>query len=136
MAGDWIKVEKSTPGKPVIRHVARSCGCSLGDAFLAWFRLWSYFDETTADGFVPHFTTEDADEEARLPGIGEALSGEWLFFDPTGCTVHKWSDHNGESAKKRAQAMVRQRRSRAERDKSVTEASPEKSKRREEECTQ
>lgn len=110
MAGDWIKVEKSTPGKPEIRHVARSCGCSLADAFLAWFRLWSYFDETTADGFIPHFTKEDADDEARLPGIGEALSGEWLFFDPTGCTIHKWSDHNGASAKARDQKTKRQRR--------------------------
>ena len=140
MAGDWIKVEKATPGKPMIRHVARTCGCSIGDAFLAWFRLWSYFDEITASGYVPHFTQEDADEEARLKGIGEALSGEWLFFDPSGCTINNWGDHNGESAKARGQKTDRQRRWRESHGKPVdasvdgatsTTASPEKRRERE-----
>ena len=113
MAGDWLKVEKVTPDKPEMRQIARQCGCTRGDAFAAWFRLWSYFDVTTANGEVPFFGADDADEEARLPGIGEALADAgWLVFHPGGCTIVNWDRHNGENAKQRALAHERKRKQR------------------------
>ena len=117
MAGDWIKVEMNTPDKPELRHIARMCGVSLGEAFIAWFRLWSDFDRHTADGEVRFFTSADCDDVAQLPGIGAALSSDggcgWLVFHANGMTVTHWDWHNGKSAKNRAEDMNRKRAERA-----------------------
>lgn len=104
----WIKIEKGTPEKPAIRHVARTCGCSMDSAFAAFFRLWCWFDDTTADGDLPLVTREDCDAQAGLPGIAQALvEAKWLEFHAEGCTVLGWEQHNGASAKKRAQTAKR-----------------------------
>lgn len=111
MAGDWLKVEKATPDKPEVRHIARLCNVSPGDAFAAWFRLWCYLDTVTADGEVRFLTPADCDEFARLPGIGAALSHDhgcgWIVFHSRGATVANWDRHNGESAKQRANTQLR-----------------------------
>jgi len=81
---------------------------------MAWFRLWSYFDAQTADGIVPYFTMGDADGQARLPGIGQALEKVgWLAFARGSCTIAKWDRHNGQSAKTRALATRRKQYQRA-----------------------
>jgi len=114
MAGDWIKVEKSTPDKPEIGFIARACGVQIEIAFAAWFRLWAYLDGVTAGGEVNFFTPDDADRISRLPGIGNALSSDqgcgWITFHQGGATIVNWTRHNGESAKQRAQKTDRQRR--------------------------
>jgi len=99
----WIKVQKHTPDKPELRHVSRVCGVTLGDAFLAWFRVYAYFDESTDDGTLALFTSEDVDDLGKLPGLGAALASVgWLLFDARGCTVVHWHRHNGGGAKARA----------------------------------
>ena len=104
MAGDWLKVEKATCDKPEIRCIARMCHVSLGDAFLAWFRLWSWLDGETETGHIGMLTPEDCDDIGRLPGIGRAVAeAGWLEFLPDGSAiVRNWDRHNSESAKKRA----------------------------------
>ena len=111
MAGDWIKVEKATPDKPEVGFIARACGVSQADAFLAWFRLWSYLDDQISDGSVRMWTPEDCDRIGRLPGLGNALSSDqgcgWITFHGSGATVTNWDRHNGQSAKKRCQTNRR-----------------------------
>jgi hypothetical protein len=106
---DWIKVCKNTPDKPEIRHVARATGCTPGDAFAAWFRIWAWLDGATADGHLPLATAEDIDEVARLPGMAKAFAeAGWLeLHSPAGVTVMRWDTHNGESAKARALSAKR-----------------------------
>lgn len=113
MAGDWIKVEKLTPDKPELMAVARECGCSPGDAFAAWFRLWAYFDSATEDGTVRFMSASDADRLGTLSGLGAAMERTgWLTFDADGCHVSRWSRHNGQSAKRRAVDAERKRQQR------------------------
>lgn len=113
MAGDWIKVEKLTPDKPELMAVARECGCTPGDAFAAWFRLWAYFDSATEDGTVRFMSASDADRLGTLSGLGAAMERTgWLTFDADGCHVAKWSRHNGQSAKRRAVDAERKRQQR------------------------
>lgn len=108
MAGDWIKVEKVTPDKPEMRLIARACGVSRAEAFLAWFRLWSHFDDMIENGFLAGFTRDDADEMGRLKGLGLALDQTgWVIFEEHGCTVVKWDVHNGASAKTRITKSAR-----------------------------
>lgn len=114
MAGDWIKVEKHTPNKPELRYVARTCGCTQAEAFLAWFKLWSYLDDQTDDGYVRFLSASDADEIGTLCGLGAALADVgWLVFDAGGVQVVHWERHNGRSAKRRASETERKRHSRA-----------------------
>lgn len=112
---DWIKVCKNTPDKPEIRHVARATGCTPGDAFAAWFRLWAWLDSATADGHLPLATAEDIDEVARLPGMAKAFAeAGWLeLHEPAGIIVINWERHNGASAKRRADAAKRKTEERA-----------------------
>ena len=116
MAGDWLKVEKATPDKPEIGHIARSCGISVELAFTAWFRLWCYLDTVTADGQVRFLTPDDVDRVTRQPGLGNALSSDqgcgWITFHAGGATITNWDRHNGESAKQRAMATDRKRKQR------------------------
>lgn len=111
---DWLKVQKHTWRKAEIRQVARILGVSLGDAFLAWFRLWSVLDELSADGNIAYYTEDDADADAGAAGAGKAFAAVgWLLFDAAGCTVVNFGRHNGASAKARSLKAERQRRWRA-----------------------
>jgi hypothetical protein len=118
----WIKVETHTPDKTELRQIARVCGCTKADAFLAFFRLFVWLDEQTENGQVDYFTADDADEIAGLKGFGEALQEvRWITFGPRGAVVANWDRHNGKSAKKRCLEAERSRRQRERHAGSVTE---------------
>jgi len=124
---NWIKIETHTPDKAEIRHIARLCGCSRADAFLAFFRVYVWLDEQTEDGHVDFFTPEDADEISALEGFGRALEEvRWITFSPTGAVVSNWERHNGQSAKRRALAAERTRRHRDRNAASVTNVTPDR----------
>ncbi len=107
----WIKIETHTPDKTELRHIAKRCGCTKAEAFLAFFRVFVWLDEETEDGRVDFFTAEDADEIGRLKGLGEALQEvRWILFGPTGAVVSNWDRHNGQSAKRRCLDAERKRR--------------------------
>ena len=100
----WIKIDVDTPQKPAIVRLAADCGCSRGDAFLAFFRLYSWLDEQTADGTL-YADPDEVDAVARLQGTAASLSSSgWLSFSADGrLAVTNWQEHNGASAKRRAQ---------------------------------
>lgn len=99
----WIKIDVDTPNKRAIVRLAADCGVSRGDAFLAFFRLYSWLDEQTADG-VLFADPDEVDAIARLPGTAGSLARSgWLAFSPDGrLSVVNWQEHNGQSAKRRA----------------------------------
>lgn len=99
----WIKIDVDTPNKRAIVRLAADCGVTRGDAFLAFFRLYSWLDEQTADG-VLYAEPEDVDAVSRLQGTAASLSSSgWLSFSAGGrLTVTNWQEHNGQSAKRRA----------------------------------
>lgn len=104
----WIKVDVSILSKPAIRNAARDCGVSVGDAFAAWFRLYSWLDEQTADGTL-YSDHADVDAVARLPGFAASLERSgWLAFQGDVLTVANWGAHNGSCAKRRAMEARRQ----------------------------
>jgi hypothetical protein len=108
---DWIKVEKSPPDKPELLHIADRCRCSQAEAFLAWFRLWVWLDNNSADGTVDLLTKTKVDALAGLNGLGDAMEEVgWIVFtegNPPCATIANWGRHNGQSAKARALAARR-----------------------------
>lgn len=98
----WLKVDVDIMNKPSIRAVARDCGCDVANAFAAWFRLYAWLDENTADGTLLTDPAE-LDAVARLPGITASFERSgWLTFYGDTCTVTNWGSHNGQNAKRRA----------------------------------
>lgn len=106
MAGNWIKVEKVTPDKPEVALLARRLKVSHGDAFLNWFRVYSWADGVTADGRVRFLSASEADTlSGAIPGTCEALASKdigWLESDESGIIFANWDRHNGRSSKTRA----------------------------------
>jgi hypothetical protein len=111
MAGDWLKVLKTTIDKPEIALIAEAMNCTQETAFGWWFRLYSYLDDATADGFLVGMTLKRLGLLARVPeAVCLALSGPggWLHENveekgkkKPGVMVSNWERHNGKSAKKR-----------------------------------
>jgi hypothetical protein len=101
-SGQWIKITKNLPEKPAMGEVRRFCGCTKAEAFLAFFVLFCYFDDVTADGFVPFCRKSDVDERTGIDGFGGALEAVgWLTFHADGARIVGWEKHNGKSAKRR-----------------------------------
>lgn len=121
MAGDWLKVEKSTPEKPEVMAVAALLNVSLGDAFLGCFRVWCWADLHTKNGHLLYATPQAVDSIARLPGLSDALIKiGWLQVRENSLAIPNFDRHMGHSAKQRVDAAERQREHR-NRHASVTE---------------
>jgi DNA replication protein DnaT len=107
----WLKIETHTPTKPEMSQLARLCHCSKGDVFLACFRLWSWADSQSEDGWIEFLTPDDVDEHAGMKGFGAALEAvKWIVFSDGGAMIPNFDRHCGQSAKKRAMKSERQRR--------------------------
>ena len=103
MASDCLYVDKATPTRSQMFHIAHLCHVSLGDAFMAWFRLWSWLDGATSDGHLKRFKPEDCDDLGRLPGFGAALAEvQWIKFGESETVICYWGPRYGASARKRA----------------------------------
>ena len=111
MAGNWIKVEDSTPNKPEILKIARTLGVTKDDAFGKAMRFWLWIDAVCVDGRVDGVVSTDVDGVVGAYGFANALvSVGWLEFDDETeiVTIPNFEVHNGETAKKRALTNRRQ----------------------------
>lgn len=146
MAGDWIKMEATTPDKPEVLAIAARMGWSDPDyAVGKLFRVWRWFDQQTIDGNARGVTLALLDSIAGVAGFADAMRDVgWLVEDAGGIRLPKFGRHCGRSAKERAQTAKRvaNHKSNARANAkgndagnaaTVTEALPREEKRREEE---
>lgn len=140
MAGEWIKVEITTPDKPELMKAARILGVDRDLVFGKLVRLWGWFDKNSVDGRVDGVVSTDVDRLVDMDGFCEALkSVGWLEYDDDAeiVTLPNFDVHNGETAKQRASRNKRQAKWRENVDGGVdkgasTKASTREEKRREE----
>lgn len=130
MAGDWIKVQKDTPDKPEVLAIASRMGLDPDAVVGKLIRIWSWFDTHTIDGNALSVTFSFLDRLTGVTGFAEqvALVG-WLEHNGQNLSLPNFSNHNGETAKKRSLGKNRTQkyRSNAESNaESVTKTSPEK----------
>ena len=131
MAGDWIKMDTDLPDKP---EVVRMAGILSMDRFAIvgrLHRLWSWWNKHTSNGHALGVTEAFLDELVNRDGFSAALREvQWLESQSDSLAIPRFERHNGNSAKSRAQATERQRKSRSDRDDchavSVTKTRPEK----------
>jgi hypothetical protein len=75
--------------------------------------VWSLADEHTEDGSLPGYSLSALDDSIGWPGFAQAMKDvEWLEVTPQGLVLPRFDEHNGASAKRRAQESERKRRDR------------------------
>ena len=138
MAGDWIKMRADLFTHP---KVVRMMSALKADKFRTvggLMSVWCLFDVHSEDGRLLGYTIEALDEIAAWPGFSAAMmSVSWLEVDEHGVpSLPRFSHHNGQSAKRRAQDSERKREARGVRKVSALDADETRTreeKRREEE---
>lgn len=145
MANDWIKfrVKLATDGR--VRAAARATKQKPATILGGLLILWSLADSHADDGGVlGGYTFDDIDDVTGIRGFCAALPPDWIGQTETGILLPRYHDHNGSTAKKRAEGNVRvavhrekcnadvTRKPLPNADKGVTESVTREEKRREE----
>lgn len=85
------------------------------------YSAWCLLDSQTADGMLEGYTPEIFDELLGFPGLASAMvSVNWLEVGDGFLMVPRFHEHNGQTAKRRAQEAVRKMSAR-DADKKVDE---------------
>lgn len=110
MAGDWIKIEHALPDKPEVSRISDILGITEDEVVGKLVRLWVWADQHTADGHAVSVTQTTLDRRAGCPGLAEALRKVgWLEGRDAALEFPRFDRHNGQSAKKRGQALDRKK---------------------------
>lgn len=131
MAGDWIKVDITTPDKPEVHLIAERLGIDPDAVTGKLIRIWCWADQQTIDGNARSVTKTLLDRISGVTGFSEMLvQVGWLEESISGFCFPNFDRHNGQTAKNRALTGKRVQKSRNAA--SVTKSLPEIEKRREE----
>ena len=136
MAGEWIKMNKTLPRDSRVVRIASALNADRLRVVGGLLSAWCLFDEQTEDGIIPGYTPEIFDEFMNFPGLARAMeSVGWLEIGAEFIAAPRYDEHNGQSAKRRAQESNRKRTARNEEKcphPKRTESGLEKRERREE----
>lgn len=113
MAGEWIKVDRSTPDKPEVLRISRELAIDRDAVFGKLMLVWMWFDVNSCNGVVDGAVDADVDALVRHDGFARVMRAvKWLHDAPsgTGLLLPNFARHNGETAKKRALSNRRQSR--------------------------
>lgn len=103
-ADDWIKVRKELWTDPRVMQAVGKLGVPRQFVVGCLFRLWSIADSHSTDGSLPGWSAELLDAELGLEGFADTLVGiGWLEATDDGLSIPRFEEHNGASAKRRAQ---------------------------------
>lgn len=114
MAGDWIKMRIELQTHPKVFRMVSALQADrlriIGGLHIAW----SIFDTHCDDGVLVGYTTDAMDAVIGWPGFTQAMIDvEWAALNDAGSLVMpRFDEHNGKSAKRRANDNERKRNSR------------------------
>lgn len=113
MAGDWIKMGKDLLTHPKVVRMSSALRADRLRTVGGLFAVWCLFDTHSADGQLSGYTPEALDELVGMPGISAAMEAVgWLSNSEEGVSLPRFEEHNGQSAKRRAQETDRKREDR------------------------
>jgi hypothetical protein len=108
VAGEWIKVRTNLWDDPRVGQLCELTDQGEAAVIGGLYWLWATADEHSADGLLLGMTTRTIDRKTGVPGLGKALvTIGWLTENDQGVTVSRFDEHNGASAKQRAQTAKR-----------------------------
>lgn len=114
MAGDWIKMRIDLQTHPKVFRMVSALKADrlriIGGLHIAW----SIFDTHSSDGVLVGYTVEAMDAVVGWPGFTQAMVDvEWASVNDSGSLVMpRFDEHNGASAKRRANDSERKRNER------------------------
>jgi hypothetical protein len=121
MAGEWIKMRIDLQSHPKVVRILSAMrpqdGRDLTDKFRViggLHAVWSVFDLHSEDGRLCGYTPELMDHIIGWKGFSQAMIAVgWLRFDGSETLdMPEFSEHNGQSAKRRAEDQKRKRNGR------------------------
>jgi hypothetical protein len=134
MAGDWIKVEKSTLRKPEILRISELLSIDVDHAFGLCVRFWCWCDDHLTESNARSVTKITLDALLNRDGFTDAMVDVgWLSIKNGAIVVTNFDRHLSKTAKARTLTATRAAtlRSRKSNAPIVTEALPREEKRRE-----
>lgn len=108
MAGEWIKVRTNLWDDPRIGQLCEITDQGEAAVIGGLYWLWATADEHSSDGLLSGMTTRTIDRKTGVPGLGAALvTIGWLTEEGNAIRVVRFEEHNGTSAKTRADTARR-----------------------------
>jgi len=104
----WIKMRHDLDTDPAVILLCHEAEVSTETAIGILWRLWTWADKHSTDGFLPGVTGEWLAQFLRNDCAPVALErAGWLRIDSDGLRIPNFNVHNCESAKKRAEKAKR-----------------------------
>ena len=139
MAGDWLKVEVSTPDKPEIWLIAEELKIDPDAVVGKLLRVWAWFDQQTENGNAPIVTKRLLDRKVGVIGFCNSIIKAGWMEEGNTLLLPNFDRHNGQTAKKRAltaKRVAKCKKTNADGNAKVTQTPlPKEEKRREENST-
>ena len=108
MAGDWIKMRGNLWDDPRIAKICDLTDQSEAAVVGGLYWLWAAADQHSEDGVMPGLSISSINRKTGIKGLGEALVViGWVADHPEGVRIVRFEEHNGASAKSRAQTAKR-----------------------------
>ncbi len=113
MAGDWIKMRVDLATSPKVVRMASALRADRLRVVGALHAVWSLFDVHSVDGQLDGYSADTIDDLIGFPGFGAAMIAVgWLEESGDSLCTPRFDEHNGQSAKRRAQEAERKREAR------------------------
>ena len=110
MAGDWIKMRAGLHTHPKVVRIASALDADRLRIVGALHATWCLFDAHSIDGVLDGYTKKTLDDMIGFPGFAAAMiSVGWLCEEEVTLCMPRFNEHNGQSAKRRAQDADRKR---------------------------
>jgi hypothetical protein len=113
MAGDWIKMRIDLQSHPKIVRILSATDSDKFRAIGGLHAVWSIFDTHSEDGVLNGYSAKTLDHVIGWEGFSAAMIAVgWMIETPQGLVMPEFDEHNGKSAKRRAEDQKRKRESR------------------------
>ncbi|KGA39161.1 hypothetical protein KU75_24275 [Pectobacterium odoriferum] len=113
MAGDWIKMRTDLHTHPKVVRIASALDADRLRVIGALHASWCLFDVHSVDGVLDGYSPKTLDDMIGFPGFANAMIVVgWLECADSSLCMPRFFEHNGQSAKRRAQEADRKRNAR------------------------
>lgn len=114
MAADWIKLRVDLQSHPKIVRILSATKSDKFRAIGGLHAVWSVFDTHSVDGVLDGYSPDALDHVIGWQGFADAMIAVgWLHFDGSQTlSLPEFDEHNGQSAKRRAEDQKRKKSSR------------------------
>jgi hypothetical protein len=133
MAGEWIKMRADLLTSPKVVRISSALKTDRLRVIGGLMAVWCLFDIHSEDGVLNGYNLDALDGLVGWPGFGRAMERvEWLVVSGDSLSVPRFDEHNGQSAKRRAQEAQRKRTLRGQTSASDADKKADKVRTREE----